>query len=273
MNFFNNFHNILSRSLLGLIFLILLSACEVQLHSGLSEQEANEMVSVLLMSGVSAKKTPGKKGLVNLVVDEDQFSLAVETLKANGYPKVKYQDLCSVFTKEGMISSPLEEKARYVCAKSQEISQTLSDIDGVVTARVHVVLPENDKLGDQLQASSASVYIKHKPTIQMTENIPQIKHLVQNSIESLGYEKITVALFPAEDSFSSLSAVSPMGGNSNSSPDGQFAISKSVLFLGVILLMGLFSACAYLYLAWSKLAKKVNKQNAKRSSSRALNSA
>jgi type III secretion protein J len=46
-----------------------------------------------------------------------------------------------VFKREGFVSSPLEERARLVHAMSQEIANTINNIDGVVTARVHLVVP------------------------------------------------------------------------------------------------------------------------------------
>lgn len=253
---------LLLRSCSLVLLSVFLIACEIQLYGNLAEHEANEMVSVLLMHGVNAKKTPGKKGMVNLMVPEEQFSKAIEILKAKGFPKTQFSSLCTVFTKEGMISSPLEEKARYICAKSQEISQTLSDIDGVITARVHVVLPESDKLGDQTQEASASVYIKHRHNTVMTDYIPQIKHLVQNSIESLDYEKITVALFPADDSLQSFSTAFQQ---TSTVADNDATISKSVLFVLIIILVAVITLALYLFFAWYKMSRSVK---ANRSSSR-----
>jgi type III secretion protein J len=81
---------------------------------------------------------------------------------------------------------------------SQEISNTLTNIDGVVTARVHLNIPEKNPLQDKPQPASAAVFIKHRPDRNLAGQITQIKALVVNSVEGLAYDNVTVALFPAE---------------------------------------------------------------------------
>jgi type III secretion protein J len=81
---------------------------------------------------------------------------------------------------------------------SQEISNTLTNIDGVVTARVHLNIPEKNPLQDKPQPASAAVFIKHRPERNLAGQITQIKALVVNSVEGLAYDNVTVALFPAE---------------------------------------------------------------------------
>jgi len=81
---------------------------------------------------------------------------------------------------------------------SQEISNTIANIDGVITARVHLVVPERNPLLDKPQPAAAAVFIKHRPERNLSGQISQIKALVVNSIEGLAYDNVTVALFPAE---------------------------------------------------------------------------
>ena len=71
-------------------------------------------------------------------------------------------------------------------------------VDGVVTARVHLVVPERNPLVDKPQPAAASVFIKHRPEKNLAAQTSQIKALVVNSIEGLAYDNVTVALFPAE---------------------------------------------------------------------------
>ena len=103
-----------------------------------------------------------------------------------------------VFKREGFVSSPLEERARLMHAMSQEISNTIASIDGVITARVHLVVPEHNPLVDKPQPSAAAVFIKHRADKNLASQVTQIKALVVNSIEGLTYDNVTVALFPAD---------------------------------------------------------------------------
>lgn len=179
--------------------MIMLTACQTELYNGLSQKEGNEMLAILLIAGISTQKLPDSDGKVKLMVEESQLSLALATLKSQGYPKDQFVSLEDIFPDEGLISSPLEERARLMFAKSQEISSTLSQIDGVITARVHIVNPEEERRRGRSREvnSSASVFIKHAPDIEIESLVPQIKLLVNNSIEGLNYDRISVVLVPA----------------------------------------------------------------------------
>ncbi len=182
-----------------LLPLLLLSACKTNLYTGLSEQDANEMIAVLIRHNLDSSKSSGDKGTWDIMVEESQLAQAVEVLKSTGYPRDSYKSIGDVFGSSGLVSSPMEERIRFIYALSQELANTLSRIDGVIDARVHIVLPENDPLAQTIEPSSASVFIKHSQESNVDEVIPQIKHLVLNSIEGLTYNNVTVVLFPSED--------------------------------------------------------------------------
>ncbi len=178
-----------------LMAVLLLAGCKTELYTSLSEVEANEMLSILIDSGISSEKNVNKDGLHNILVDEKDISQSVQLLKRKGYPKQQFKTMGDIFFKDGMISSPQEEAARLNFALSQELSSTISMIDGVVSARVHVVLPKNDSYGDQAVNASASVFIKHTDKLSIENIVPKVKSLVSNSIEKLSYEQVSVSLF------------------------------------------------------------------------------
>ncbi len=183
---------------LWMLLWMCLGGCSNQeLYSHLSERQANEMVAVLRSVGIEAEKQ-SQEGGFSVLTGAGDFSQAVRTLSAQGYPHETFDSMGKVFKREGFVSSPLEERARLVHATSQEISNTIANIDGVVTARVHLVLPEHNPLIDKPQPAAAAVFIKHRPDKDLSGQITQIKALVVNSIEGLAYDNVTVALFPAE---------------------------------------------------------------------------
>ena len=187
-----------SKALVCFMLAFLLAGCKTELYTDLTEQQANEMITILQDAKLDVTKVSGLKGKVSLQVDDQQIGKAVAILKKNGYPKDTFDDLGDVFKKDGLLSTPLEEKARYLYAVSQQLSETLSNLDGVLTARVHVVLPQVDEVTKETtNHASASVFIKHYKEVDLKEYIPKIKLLVNNSIPSLEYDRITVLLFPS----------------------------------------------------------------------------
>jgi len=184
---------------LALVALVL-GGCKTDLYTKLSEREANEMVALLLDKGIEASRASSKDGSSTVQVDQGRFAQVVEVLKAGGYPRQSFTNMGEVFKGGGLIASPTEERARYVYALSEELSKTISGIDGVLSARIHVVLPKNDLLKQDATPSSASVFIRHDKDAPLKALLPQIKMLVANSIEGLNYEKVSVVFVPVDRS-------------------------------------------------------------------------
>ena len=182
--------------LLLLAALLILAGCKTDLYSGLGEHEANEIVSVLLRAGIDADRATDKSGEVTVRVERERFAEAIETLRGQGYPRRRYANLGEVFEGGGLVSSQMEERARFVFAMSEELSRTISEIDGVLSARTHVVLPTSDPLSRDVTPSSASVFIRHAEAAPVDALAPQIKHLVANSIQGLDYGKVSVVFVP-----------------------------------------------------------------------------
>lgn len=188
-----------SRMMRVVVLTMTLAGCSGQeLYGQLDERQANEMVAVLRHAGLAADKVRRDGGLFTVITPGADFAAAVEVLRDGGYPRDSHDTLGRVFRKEGFVSSPLEERARLTHALSQEIAGTLSHIDGVVTARVHLAMPQPSPLAERATPAAASVFIKHRPGIDLQPRVGHIKALVVNAIEGLPYDNVTVALFTAE---------------------------------------------------------------------------
>lgn len=185
------------RMLCWTVLALLLAGCdkETTLFSGLAESQANAALAALLESGIAATKAPGDEGTWNVVINQKDFAEAATLCERRGLPRRTFNGVGVVFKKTGMVSSPSEERIRFMDAIAQDLSQTISMIDGVVDARVHVVLPENDPFAKNTLPSSAAVALRSRWDADLTEAIPQVKSLVKNAIEGLAYEKISVTVF------------------------------------------------------------------------------
>lgn len=174
-----------------------LTGCDEQttLHSRLEERQANLVIAALMDAGIACQKIAGEEGTWDVQIAASRFADAVNLLERKGLPRRAYQGIGETFKKTGMISSPTEERIRFMNALAQDLSQTIAEIDGVIDARVHVVLPENDPFAKNALPSSAAVAVRTRWDIDLADRVPAIKNLVKNAIEGLQYEKISVTLF------------------------------------------------------------------------------
>jgi type III secretion protein J len=185
--------------------MLLLSGCsdDTDLFSGLSEQDANDVIASLADQHIDARKRSEKTGVV-ISVPTGDINRAVRVLDAAGLPRRTRTSLGEIFKKEGVISTPLEERARYIYALSQELEATLSQIDGVIVARVHVVLPERIAPGEPVQPASAAVFIKHTAALDPDSVRGRIQQMVASSIpgmsgEPLDSKKFAIVFVPAAE--------------------------------------------------------------------------
>jgi type III secretion protein J len=186
------------RMLPPLLALLALAACQTQLDAGLTERQANAEVALLLRHGIPAsREADSKTGTLTVWVAQGRFADAVALLRANGLPKPHFDTVADVFNGHGLIVSPTAEHARLRYALGQELSQTISDIDGVLAAHVQIVMPDNDPLQRDPPPPSASVFVKYRPDSDVRALVPQIKMLVAGGVAGLSYDKVSVVLVPA----------------------------------------------------------------------------
>jgi type III secretion protein J len=224
-----------------LVLLLLLSACSrsVNLQAGLSDVDANEIVLVLNRKGISVEKQKNKEG-VTLIVKEDDLSRATETMNEAGLPRRSLSNLGEVFKKQGMISTPMEERIRYIHGLSEELESTLQQFDHVISARVHVVLPERIAPGEPIQPSSAAVFIKYRQPLDEDMVMPRIRKLVASSIPGLsgeeGRNKVSVVMMPGEAPTAGIEWTTL--GPFVVAVSSVRALSLSLLALGLLVLLG-----------------------------------
>jgi type III secretion protein J len=200
------------RGLALLLSCSLLTACDTQLLANLSERDANQVLSVLLRAQIDAQKESTDAGKTWLIkVPNSRVVQSLDLLQAYGLPQTRYANLGEIFKKEGLISTPVEERVRFVYGVSQELADTLSKMDGVIAARVHIVMPNNDPLALKSKPSSASVFIKHQADFAVITQAAAIKNLVARSVEGLAYDAVSLTFVEAEPPLASAPIVSGIG--------------------------------------------------------------
>ncbi|MBO6171571.1 MAG: type III secretion inner membrane ring lipoprotein SctJ [Desulfovibrio sp.] len=230
---------------------LLLSACQTEIYTGIDEEQANAMLSVLLKRGISAEKSAvGKTGYA-ISVEDGQVVRALQLLREHSLPRDSFASLGSVFAGGGMISSASEEQARMTWALSQELSNTFSRIDGVLTARVHVVLGVNDPLNNVKIPPSATVFLRHTPDSIVTTLVSDIRKATAGAVAGLSYDNVTVMLVPVRESVTVPQAPPP--------PPSLFGDRFSLPLLLQTLALALAFAAAGIGGAWFWQKRKAGK--------------
>ena len=231
----------LARLRIGLALAVacLLAACRIDLYSGLDETESNRMVAALASGHIEAEKVNAGESGWQLRIEERDMPAALEILRQQGLPAERHTSLGAVFQKQGLVATPAEERVRYIFGLSEELSKTLEQIDGVVSARVHVVIPANDPLTEKVKPSSAAVFIKHQPGTDLQLLVPAVKELVAHSVEGLTYDQVALTLVEARGPLVS-SAPAPRG-----DAGGLFGLSPTALVVfTAVLTLGVLSLAA-----------------------------
>lgn len=188
------------RMALLLVLALLLTACKVEMYTGLTEEQANEMLSTLLKRGIAAEKASAGKTGYTLSVESDELVRSLQILRENSLPRESFRSLGDVFSGQSMIASASEDQARMAYALSQELSDTFSRIDGVLTARVHVVLGVHDPINDVVVEPSAAVFLRHTPESPVVNLVPNIREVAARAVAGLKYDNVAVMLVPVRES-------------------------------------------------------------------------
>ena len=184
------------RRALYLLPLVLLTACKTSLFEGLDEDQANRIIAVLSHHGIGGSKERNADKSWSVSVDNDDAVAATELTGAYALPRGGHANLGELFSREGLISSPEEDHVRYVYGLTQELSETLEKIDGVLVARVHIVDPPRDPLSGPSAPPTASVLLRYSSDSNLEPMREKIRSLVAGAVEGLTPDHVYVTLVP-----------------------------------------------------------------------------
>jgi type III secretion protein J len=173
-----------------------------ELLSGLSETDANQVELVLLSNGIAnISKEKAKDATYSILINPKNISDALAILNSAGLPPANFTNFGEVFKKDSFISTPLEEHGRFLYALEQEVASMISRINGVLSVKVVISIPQpNDNLWqNETPRSSASVVVTYQQGSRVDLYTSRIKALVNNAVPGLNLNNIEVVLIAQHD--------------------------------------------------------------------------
>lgn len=131
-----------------------LSACQEQIIHDLSEREANKIISHLSLANLDADKVLQPDGRWAIAVSRDSMIAALTYLDTQRV--LSTRDAKPLQGKGSMIPSREEQWFRYERSVALSIEESLAALPGVLEARVHLNLPEEDPLFGTARRASGS---------------------------------------------------------------------------------------------------------------------
>lgn len=97
------------------------------------------------------------------------------------------------FDKPGFGETETDRQAKYLRALQGELTRTIEQMDEVIKARVHIVMPKDSLFSGAENASTAAVVLKLAPARSLAENqVRGLIKLVASSVEGLDSKNVTI---------------------------------------------------------------------------------
>lgn len=174
-----------------------LAGCTTPVATALLEDDANRILLALHRAGVHGEKEsdPASENRFLVQVHRDEVSRAVVILREEELPPRPSPGVLDAVGKSSLVPSAAVEHAQYVAGLAGDLERTLSAIDGVVSARVHISAPTRAPLDTSPVKSTASVLIKHRGP---SAPVPQeaVQQLVAGAVTGLLPADVAVVLIP-----------------------------------------------------------------------------
>lgn len=156
------------------------------LYGRLGEKDVAEVLSAVQAAGVAYEMGAG--GTSIYVPTEAVHKLRIQ-LASKGVPAGEGVGF-EVFDRANFGISDFVQRTNFVRALQGELSRTISQLQGVRSARVIIVQPENRLLFSDIKAKpTASVFIEGSVSM---ESVNAIRFLVANAVESLRADDVAV---------------------------------------------------------------------------------
>jgi type III secretion protein J len=241
------------RATLGLVaFATWIAGCSVPIAANLDERDANLVADALNRSGIDALKEPdpGSEGHYRVMIARDEAASGIGVLREQDLPPRASPGVAEAVGKGSIVPSPMVEHAQYVAGIAGDLERTLSTVDGVFGARVHLSIAPPNPLSDKLpEKPTASVLLKHRgSTPPVTE--ADVRRLVAGAVSSLRAEDVTVVMVSRPGAASIERSMSHFGPITVTRTSASWL--KATFGVAVVLLLGL---CAFVVHLWLRLRR------------------
>ena len=159
------------------------------LYAGLPEAEKARVVEALTNGGIKVQLDPTTG---EVLVPASDYHTARMQLAAQGLPASVPEGYDSI-SEIPMGSSRTVENVRLKQSQEIELARSISEIQGLVAARVHLAIPEKSVFARASVPPSASVFVQMEDGRALSrQQISAIVHLVSSSVPSLPKGEVTV---------------------------------------------------------------------------------
>lgn len=161
------------------------------LFTNLAAADASAIVDALNSSGTPYQLSNG--GATVLVPQQQVYDTRI-TLSGKGIAPSSGGTGWSLLDKQGVTASKFQQQVAYRRALEGELSATISAIDGVDAAVVHLAIPEKDVFTRESDKAKASVLVETGPGNDLTSGqVQAVVNLVASSVEGMEPGDVTVA--------------------------------------------------------------------------------
>ncbi len=114
-------------------------------------------------------------------------------LASKGLPKTTNTGIDSLKDQSAMTTSQFMEQVRYTAAMEQELARTITQIDSIQTARVHLAMPKQSVFVRDRTPPKASIVVTPFPGRYVSPTqVQALVHLVASSVPLMSTENVTV---------------------------------------------------------------------------------
>lgn len=160
------------------------------LYGAMSPADNATAITTLEASGIPYRL---EQGTGVLAVPYDQVPQARIALASEGFPRGGGVGFESLYQEQEMGLSSFMEQARYHRAVEAELGRTITSMDSVKGARVHLAVAKQSAFMRRGQDPSASVMVSLYPGRSLSERqLSGIVHLVASSIPNLDASRVSV---------------------------------------------------------------------------------
>ena len=128
-----------------------------------------------------------------ITVPANRYHEAKIFLASKGIPKTGTTGIDSLKDQSAMTTSQFMEQVKYTAAMEQELAKSITNIDSIQAARVHLATPKQSVFVRDRTAPKASVVVTTFPGRTLTSSqVQAVVHLVSSSVPLLTAENVAV---------------------------------------------------------------------------------